>query len=771
MSEPGTQGADAPESTVDLLRGLEQDVREEFEANRRVLSFDQYFELFCSAPEQQIRTAPQYVRDCLDYFGVDKVSRPQGTVARYRLFDAPWDPAGAPLSHRVVGQEQAQHDLYRMLTNFVQEGRVTRLVLLHGPNGSAKSSFIRALARGLEVYARADEGAVYRFNWVFPSARVSKKRLGFGGTASDEPRPRRKLESFAHLDEDDIDARMPGDLRDHPMLLLPKERRRPILERLQADGSIASDTRVGDYLIDGDLSPRSRAIADALLNAYHGDFQRVLQHVQVERFFFSRRYRKGLVTIEPQLHVDAGIRQLTMDQQLQSLPPSLRTLSLFEPFGDLVDANRGLLEYNDLLKKPLDSYKYLLATCEKGTVSLANAILHLDVLLLASSNERHLNAFKEYQDFPSFKGRMDLVKMAYLRDYRVEEAIYREQVTSGELGEIIAPHSTWVVALWAVLTRLRKPSAERVSARVKEVVARLSPLEKAELYAGEREPADLTAEQSRELRAVIPQLLSEGQEELAWEGSFGASPREMKQVLLNTLQEDNRAGVTPLGIFDELLELVKMKSVYEFLKLPATEGGYHDAEGFVNQVRGRWLDKVDMEVRSSMGLVSEQEYDDLFGRYIRHASYALKGERIYNEATGRSEEPDTHLMDKLEGVWKAPEDRERFRRELIGRVGAWRIDFPGEDIDYRRLFPKLFGALEEDYYRKQKGTIGKLGRHVLAVLRAENKGEPGAAEKLSEADTERAEGVIERMVVDHGYPRVTISEAVSELMSERYQAG
>mgnify|MGYP002817123291 CR=1 FL=1 len=44
-------------------------------------------------------------------------------------------------------------------------------------------------------------------------------------------------------------------------------------------------------------------------------------------------------------------------------------------------------------------------SCEKGTVALTNAILHLDTLFLASSNERHLAAFKEYQDFPSFKGR------------------------------------------------------------------------------------------------------------------------------------------------------------------------------------------------------------------------------------------------------------------------------------------------------------------------------------------------------------------------------
>jgi len=745
------------------LRELEASVRDEFTSNQRVLSFDEYFGLFQGNPASHCRTAPQYLRDCLDFYGTEEIERMGTATTRYRLFDCPWEQDDdSSLRYRVVGQEGAQAELYRMLSNFIQEGRVTRLILLHGPNGSAKSSFIGCLARALEAYSREEEGAIYAFNWVFPSSRLAKKRLGFAGEEAPGP-----VESYAHLDEEDIDARIPADLRDHPLLLLPKERRRELFEGMRDQGAFGEGFRTGDYLLDGDLSPRSRTITDALLNAYHGDFQRVLQHIQVERFYFSLRYRRGVVTIEPQLHVDASVRQVTMDQQLQSLPPSLRSLSLYEPMGDLVDANRGMVEFNDLLKKPLDSYKYLLATCEKGTVALPNAILHFDALFLASSNERHLAAFKEYQDFPSFKGRMDLVKMPYLRNFRVEQAIYEEQGARGGLSQVVVPHSTYIVSLWAVLTRLRRPMFESAPDGVREALEKMTPLEKAEFYAGVREPEGLSTEQTRDLRAYLPTLIAERQADIDYEGSFGASPREMKEVMLNALQDDTHPGLSPLGIFEELRKIVKLKSVYDWLKRPE-EGLYHAHEAYIDVVYERWLDHVDNELRSSMGLVSAQQYDELFGKYILHVSYLLKGEKIYNESASRAEEPDSDLMDRLEGIWKAPEDRERFRRDLIGRVGAYRIDYPGKEITYRRLFPALFRALEEDYFSKQRGEIRTMGECVLALLAEEEEGPRAGTGKLSAEQQEAAENVLERLQQEFHYPRLAVREALGTLIGQRY---
>jgi predicted Ser/Thr protein kinase len=747
------------------LRELEDRLSRAFAERRQVMSFDEYFHAFSAAPGRYVRTAAQYLRDCFLHFGTTQVDRPGGRIQRWNLFDTPWQHG----KDRVVGQEDAQNAIFRLLQNFIRERRVTRLVMLHGPNGSAKSSLVECLAQGLEHYSGLDEGAIHRFHWVFPSNRVSKKRLGFGPSAE-----RDSLQSYAHLEDDDVDARLPADLRDHPLLLIPQRERKAVLLGLLEEGRISRDEPVGDYLLEGDLSPRSRAIFDALLTAYHGDLQRVLQHVQVTRFSFSRRYREGLVTIEPQLHVDAGNRQVTMDQALASLPASLKNLSLFEPYGDLVDANRGVVHYNDLLKKPIDAFKYLLATCEKGTVALPNAILHLDCLFFATSNETHLRAFKEYADFASFKGRMDLVRMPYLRNYAIEQTIYDEHLSAGGLNgsktsarNEVVPHSTFVLALWSVLTRLKKPKPEPYPAKIREVVQKLSPLDKAELYAHGRAPRDLNAEQSRELLAILPELLAEGQDAPDGEGLSGASPREMKQVLLNALQNRRHWGISPLGILDELREHVKLKSVYEYLQ-QKREAGYYDHESFIDQVQERWLERVDGELRHAMGMVDEQKYEDLFARYLLNVTYAQKNEKLYNEKTGNYDPPDTKLLSELERVWDVTGDPDRFRRDLVSRVGAWRIEHPGAPIPWRKLFPKLIEQLEQDYYTRQKLRVRRQLEHCMTTLAAEGIGEEPQLPGVQQSDFAQARQVLDRLERDYGYPRASLREVLGALLRGRY---
>src|SRR5204862_3941812 len=181
--------------------------------------------------------------------------------------------------------------------------------------------------------------------------------------------------------------------------------------------------------------------------------------------------------IEPQMAVDARVKQLTMDRSLASLPPALQSLTLYETQGELVDGNRGVIDFADLLKRPIEAYKYLLTTIETGRVSLDVASLDLDCVFIGSSNEGYLAAFKEIPEFQSFKGRMELVRVPYLLDYKVERRIYDAQIKSAhaESGKHVAPHVSWVTALWAVLTRMKKPLGEKYGKNLTEIVGRLGP--------------------------------------------------------------------------------------------------------------------------------------------------------------------------------------------------------------------------------------------------------------------------------------------------------
>ncbi len=305
-----------------------------------------------------------------------------------------------------------------------------KLILLHGPNGSAKSSTVEALARGLHLYSQLEEGAVYTFNWIFPTDRSSTPQggaeatsIGFGASRQENGS---SAESYALLDESKISCKITSEFRDNPLYLLPLPQREELLRRWMAksQNKDEADVHLPSHILMAGLSKKNQLIFENLLAAYNGDLSKTLRHVQVERFFYSKQYRVGVATVEPQLAIDAREQQLTMDKNLSNLPSILQNIRFHEASGPLVEANRGLLEYSDMLKRPVDAYKYLLSTVEKSSLTLPSSTAHLDIVFFATTNDKHFDAFKALPDFPSFRSRFELVTVPYLLRASLEEQIY-----------------------------------------------------------------------------------------------------------------------------------------------------------------------------------------------------------------------------------------------------------------------------------------------------------------------------------------------------------
>ncbi len=736
-----------------FLGDLSKRARESFVEHRRLLSFTQFVELVMEHPMRFARSSAQYVRDCFDHFGVEEFETVLGRRKHYKLFDCPFDGG----RDRLIGQEEAQASVYQILTSFVQDGRIRRLVLLHGPNGSAKSSLIGCVQRALEAYSHTDEGALYRFNWIFPADKIARESIGFGGSGRTSPSTSSR-DTYAFLDDLDVDAKLIDELKDNPLFLIEPGARRRLLEQSLPAGA---DFKLSDYILRGDLSHKSKRIYEALLTAYQGDLKAVTRHVQVERFFVSRRYRIGAVTVEPQFRVDAGARQVTADRSLQSLPASLQNQTLHELVGDLIDGNRGVVEYNDLLKRPQEYNRYLLATSEKATVSLDHANVHLDAVLLGSANETYLSAFKGSPEYPSFNARLELVRMPYLRDFRVEQRIYEEQISATEMGKPMAPHSTYVAALWAVLTRLKRPEPERHPEGVRGLIEHLSPLEKADLYADGAVPEGLSPDQARGLRAAVPVMMDLGADGDVYEGRYGASPREMKGLLLRAAQLSTYPHLSPLAIFDELRRLVRETSVYQFLQIKP-DGEYYHHEHFIDVVTERYLDLLDKDVRSAMGLIDEARYGEYFQRYIDHVTHWLRKEKLYNRATGRSEEPDEGLMKEVEAAIAGGSSAEAFRNDIMGSIAAWSIDHPGQPMSYPAIFPRHFEALRAAYYEERREQIWRIKQNLLSHL-----GESSSSMSTEEAQQVRV--TLDALQSKHGYTAESAREAIVFLIKHRYE--
>ena len=748
-----------PFSGSEILSAIDQAVKKDFESNRRILSFEEYLGLIAENPRQQTRGIAQYAVDMMDHFGTQSPSESQNyagtSFPRFKLFDLPIDG----IAPKVVGHEAVQNQLYKTLKAFARQGLNNKLILLNGPNGSAKSSMIHAVMAGLESYSKEPAGAIYSFNWVFPLENFTKGHIGINTYSASKE----NVTSYARIPEEEIAARVPCDLKDHPLLVIPQEQRKSFLEQLLGEKR-ADDlwSHLPQYLTKGDLCHRCKQIFDVLITSNGGDFKKLLMNIQVERIYFARRYRKGLVTIEPQLHVDAQYQQLSINKNLASLPASLQSLNLFTLTGDLVDGNRGLVEYSDLLKRPVDSFKYLLSACETGAVNIGNTIAYLDTLLLGSANEVQLDAFKEFPDFTSFKARIELIRVPYLLSTNDEREIYESQLQQISGEKHVAPHVSWTLALWAILTRLKKPNSINFPPSVSSLVAALRPLDKAKLYDNGELPSNLAPEERKLLRASLPKLRDEYTNVPYYEGRMGASARELKTVLFDASQNPNYPCLSPLAVLREIEELAKRTSEYEFLKQDIKDG-YHNAIDFIQIVRTEYTNRIDREVRDSIGIYDSAQWEEFLKKYVLQISIALKKEKVKNSMTGKMEDPDFALITEFEKIVEAPEEskgKEAFRQNIISQIGVWSLDHPKEAVSYAKVFPEFWNKLEKHYFESQKALLTKMSDALLVY-------DTDASDPSSEGGI-LARQTVENMKSKLGYCQACAREVITFLMQQRY---
>lgn len=726
------------------LDRIARSVAERFAGDRRLLTFAELLDEFAGDPYLLARNAEQYLRDAIDHFGTYSVPGIGGPVTRWRLFDG--DPAdGMPA---LIGQEDSQRDVVETISAAAREGRLDRMLVLHGPNGSGKSSLVELLQWGLETYSHERAGALYALRWIFPKAPAEGAGLGFGGSRREEEEA-----SYALLDPEHVAARVVCELRCNPLFVVP-DSERPALLDAALESRPERRAESFRHLLGGNLCPRCKQVYESLLSAYHGDWQRLVRHVQVERIFVSRRFRSGAVVTQPQGTADAQLRMMSADASLAGLPPYLQSQALFEVVGDLADANRGILEFSDFLKRNLELSKYLLQTTEKGFVTVGNRLLELDVVFLATANERHLEAFKQLPEFASFQARMAFVRVPYLREQNKEVVVYRAIAQEMARSRHVAPHIAEICALFAVLTRLHRPRKENYAPAVQSIVHELSPLEKSLLYADGIVPERLDGTQARELRALVPTLRDEYRHDPWYEGRVGASVREMRAALMGAAVRKESACISPTALLEELRDMISDPSLYRFLQVEA-QGTYHDAAALLRAVThqlGLW---ILADVQDAMALVPEGEYDRRFDAYFQHVVAKIQGSTVLDPNTGGRVPADDRLLESVERLLPIAGDIAAYRRDLVSRIGAYALDHPEQKpIDFRKLFPDLYAAMRRNFFEDRRGLVEKVQRHVLLY------GSP-AFDDLAAADRKAAARTMENLTSERrGYCAHCAKDAV-----------
>lgn len=132
--------------------------KNQFKKLNEEMSFSEYLSLVYENPKLA-RSSYQYLYDMIISKGTSKIERYRKTYIHYNFFDNEKIP--------VFGLEESLHKIVQFFKGAAGKyGPERRVLLLHGPVGSSKSTILRCIKKGLEKYSLTDEGAWYTFKWV-----------------------------------------------------------------------------------------------------------------------------------------------------------------------------------------------------------------------------------------------------------------------------------------------------------------------------------------------------------------------------------------------------------------------------------------------------------------------------------------------------------------------------------------------------------------------------------------------------------------------------
>ena len=588
------------------LVGERQD-RNRFRKENWEGSFQDYLDIVRENPRVS-RNAFERIYDMIMSYGVDIYDVSREKRCHYRFFDDP-----------IIGGLDAVYGLdysLELLVNALKSaacgyGIEKRVLLLHGPVGSSKSTVARLLKKGLERYSLLDEGALYTLGWKDDSGTVQ----------------------WCPMNEE-------------PLHLIPEPFRKDVEERLNA-GRDSDDYQVK---IRGELDPFCRFMYAERLQKYSGDWTRIIEDIRVKRMVLSEQDRIGIGTFQPKDEKNQDSTELTGDINYRKIAEygSDSDPRAFNFDGEFNVANRGLIEFVEVLKLDVAFLYDLLGASQEHKVKPKKfAQTDIDEVIIGHTNEPEYRRLQSNDFMEALRDRTVKIDVPYVTKLSDEIKIYEKDYNSEKIqGKHIAPHTIEMAAMWAVLTRLEEPKN-----------ASLTLLQKLKLYNGKSLPG-FTEENIKELR-----------EETVNEGMRGISPRYVQDKISNALVAYSGAkSINPFMVMNELESGIKHHSLINCDDLRAR---YRELLGVVKE---EYENIVKNEVQRAIA-ADDDALKRLCANYIDNVKAYTQREKVKNKFTGQYDEPDERLMRSIEEKIDIPDSRkDDFRREIMNYIGALSID-------------------------------------------------------------------------------------------------
>jgi len=545
----------------------------------------------------------------------------------------------------LFGLEEPLHDIMRFFKAGARRTETgKRILILVGPVSSGKSTIASLLKRGLE----------------------------------DDPTP--------------IFAIKGCPIHEEPLHLIPRNQR----------------ARWEDVLgvkIEGDLCPMCRFILTEK-GEYRDDQGNVLwEQFPVLRIGLNERARCGIGTFQPSDPKNQDISELIGRVDLSKITQYGETdPRAYNLDGELEIANRGLVEYVEILKCDI-KFHYILITLAQEQVIKAPGFpqIYVDEVILSHTNQTEFDKFKAVRENEALHDRMYPIFVPYNLKVKEEEKIYKKLIERSEFKDVhLAPYTLTTVAQFAVLTRLT------------ESLICPNLIKKSKYYNGEP-----LAEKEKD-QVDLVQLRLEGRKKA--EGMSGISPRFVANALNVALGEKESLGcVNPLDA------------------IRALRANFEHHIGFTDEEKGRYLNLLIAEkdsVLSEFKEIAKKEvnraflfaYEDqaqaLFDNYMKNATAFCLKKKIRDPVTNEEQEADEKLMRSIEEMIGVSENAKREFRQGIFVFKSDALD-RGKEFSFRTYNP-----LQEAIERK---LIGDLKNVVSLTIADRTRKDPKTMERRQNA--------------------------------------
>lgn len=525
-----------------------------------------------------------------------------------------------------------------------------RILLLMGPVSGGKSTIVTLLKRGLEDFSRTDEGAVYAIK---------------GCPMHEDP---------LHL--------IPANLRDD----FYKEY---------------------GIRIEGSLTPLN---AMRLEQEYGGK----IEDVKVERIIFSEEKRVGIGTFSPSDPKSQDIADLTGSIDFSTIAEygSESDPRAYRFDGELNKANRGMMEFQEMLKCDEKFLWHLLSLTQEGNFKAGRfALISADELIVAHTNEAEFRSFMSNKKNEALHSRIMVMPIPYNLKVSEEVKIYQKMIDQSDLQDIhIAPHALKAAAIFSILTRL-KPSSIRG----------IDPMKKLKLYDGEH------------VEGFNEVDLMELKNEHPEEGMSGIDPRYVINRISSAIIRKDVQSINALDVLRSLKDGLD--------QLPSLTK--EERESYLNYIamaRREYDELAKQEVQKAFVYSYEESAKTLMDNYLDNVEAYCNKNKIHDPITGEELDPDEKLMRSIEEQIGISENAKKtFREEILIRISAYarkgkRFDYQSHERLREAIQKKLFADLKD----------------VVKITTS--------SKTPDETQLKRMNEVIARLIDEHGYNSVSANE-------------